>query len=236
MQKLSIIVPIYNEKKTLSLILKAIEQAPILGLEKEVIIIDDFSTDGTRAILKDLEKKYKIYYHKKNQGKGSALKTGFQHASGDIFLIQDADLEYNPQEYEKILKPIIDGKADVVLSSRFISSEPHRVLYYWHYVGNRFLTMMSNIFTNLNLTDMESCYKAFTRTIIDQIIPKLKSKHFEFEPEIVAQCAKLNKVNKCRIYEVGVSYSGRTYDEGKKIGWKDGLKALWYIIKFNLFD
>jgi glycosyltransferase involved in cell wall biosynthesis len=173
-------------------------------------------------------------HHKVNQGKGAALKTGFVSATGDIVLIQDADLEYDPDEYVNLIKPILDGKADVVYGSRFSGAGPHRVLYYWHYVGNKMLTRVSNMLTNLNLTDMETCYKSFTKEIMDQIHPKLESKRFGFEPEVTARIAKLAKKDRCRIYEIGISYSGRTYKEGKKIGMKDGFEAIWCIIKFNL--
>jgi glycosyltransferase involved in cell wall biosynthesis len=232
---LSIIIPAYNEEKTIEKILEKIENSNI-EFKKEVIIVNDGSSDGTRNILKKLEDKHKIVNHEKNNGKGAALKTGFEKITGDIVIIQDADLEYDPSEYERLIKPIIDNKADVVFSSRFISSEPHRVFYFWHYLGNKLLTFLSNVFTNLNLTDIESGYKVFRKEIIDEIYPKLRSKRFGFEPEIVARVSKLARKNKCRVFEVGISYSGRTYEEGKKIGWKDGLEAVWCIIRYNLFD
>jgi len=187
-------------------------------------------------MLQNFEPKHKIYHHKKNLGKGAALRTGFSQATGNIILVQDADLEYDPDEYKEILKPILDGKADVVFTSRFIVNKPHRVLYFWHSVGNKFLTGLSNIFTNLNLTDIESCYKIFTKDILDQVKPKLKSKRFGIEPELVAKVAKLARRGKCRVYEVGISYTGRTYAEGKKIGWHDGAAAFWHIIRFNLLS
>lgn len=232
--KISIVIPIYNEEKTLEKIISAVENASVFGLEKEIILVNDCSKDKSGEILKKYEDKYKVLHHKINQGKGAALKTGFASATGDIILIQDADLEYDPNEYSEIIKPIFDGKADAVFSSRFLSHRPHRVLYFWHYVGNKIVTNFSNIFTNLNLTDIESGYKVFTKNILDQITPKLKSKRFGIEPELVASVAKLSRKNKCRIYEVGISYSGRTYAEGKKIGWKDGIEAVWSIVKFNL--
>lgn len=232
-QKISIVVPVYNEEKTLEKIISAVENADTFHLEKEIILVDDCSRDKSAEILKKYEEKHKVLHHKKNQGKGAALKTGFQSATGDIILIQDADLEYDPNEYAEIIKPILDGKADAVFSSRFLSHRPHRVLYYWHYVGNKIITSLSNIFTNLNLTDIESGYKVFTKEILDKIAPKLKSKRFGIEPELVARTAKLAQKGKCRIYEIGISYSGRTYSEGKKIGWKDGMEAIWCIIKYN---
>jgi len=234
-QKISIVIPVFNEEKTLEKIIAAVESADVFGLEKEIILVDDGSTDKSREILENYEDKHKVLYHKKNQGKGAALKTGFSQATGDIILVQDADLEYDPDEYSEILKPILDSKADVVFSSRFLSHRPHRVLYYWHSLGNKFLTGLSNMLTNLNLTDIESCYKIFTKEILDQIKPKLKSKRFGIEPELVARVAKLAKYDRCRVYEVGISYSGRTYAEGKKIGWRDGVEAIWCIIKYNLF-
>ena len=229
--KLSIIIPIYNEKNTLLKIISKVEKADVGKMEKEIILVDDCSTDGGREILKKLENKYKVFYHKKNRGKGAALRTGFKQATGDILIIQDADLEYDPDEYSKLLKPIIDNRADVVYGSRLTGIGPHRVLFYWHHVGNSFLTMLSNVFTNLTLTDMETCYKVFRKEVIKDVLPKLKSNRFGFEPEITARIAK----RKYRIYEVGISYSGSTYEEGKKINWKDGIKAFFAIIYFNLF-
>lgn len=233
--KISIVIPVYNEEKTLEKIVSAVENADVLNLEKEIVLVDDGSQDESRDILKKYEDSHKVLYHQKNRGKSAALKTGFDKATGDIILIQDADLEYDPDEYAEIIKPILDGKADVVFSSRFISNKPHRVLYFWHYVGNRIITTLSNIFTNLNLTDIESGYKVFTCGILNQIKPNLKSKRFGIDPELVAKAARLARKNKCRIFEVGISYSGRTYAEGKKIGWIDGIEAIWCIIRYNLF-
>jgi glycosyltransferase involved in cell wall biosynthesis len=230
--KLSIIIPVYNEKNTILETLNRVKMADTCSFEKEIIIIDDFSTDGSREILNKLEREYKIIYHQKNQGKGAALRSGFAAATGDIVLIQDADLEYNPKEYLKLLEPILKGEADVVYGSRFMGSEPKRAMYFWHYVGNRFLTFLSNLFTDLNLTDMETGYKVFSKFVVETILPELKSNDFGIEPELTARVAK----HKFRIYEVGISYSGRSYKEGKKINWKDGLKAIWYILKYNLFD
>lgn len=230
MKKLSIVIPVYNEKDTLEEILKRVE-AVALPLEKEIIIVDDGSCDGTREILKILPRaKHQIIFQEKNSGKGAAVKRGFLAATGDIVLIQDADLEYDPQEYPLVIEPILNGQADAVFSSRFISSRPHRVLYFWHYLGNRLITTLSNIFTNLNLTDVESCYKAFSRPALEKIRNQIRSRRFGIEPELVALAAK----NKLRVYEVGVSYFGRTYEEGKKINWRDGLAAIWHIIKFAL--
>ncbi len=228
MAKLSVIIPCYNEIGTIERLIQTVRESPVK--DKEIIVVDDGSTDGTRELLKSkLESKIaRVIYHDKNQGKGASLRSGFASATGDVVLVQDADLEYDPQEYEKVLKPILDGKADVVFTSRFIGGDSHRVVYFWHYLGNKFLTLLSNTLTNLNLTDMEACYKAFRREIIRQI--SIEEDRFGFEPEIVAKVAKL----KCRIYEVGVSYSGRTYQEGKKINWKDGFRAIWCILKYNL--
>jgi len=222
---LSIIIPVYNEKETINDIIDAVVATPY---RKEIIIVDDCSTDGTRNILTKIKKDgLKVYIHDKNQGKGAALQTGFSHATGDIILIQDADLEYDPQEYSTLINPILEGKADVVYGSRFAGHGAHRVLYFWHYMGNRFLTFLSNLFTNLNLTDMETCYKAFTREAIAGV--KIKEKRFGFEPEITAKMAR----KKLRIYEVPISYYGRTYEEGKKIGWKDGFRAIYCILRYS---
>jgi glycosyltransferase involved in cell wall biosynthesis len=230
--KLSVIIPIYNEKDTIKEIISRVEKSDTRDIAKEIILVDDFSTDGTRDILRELEGKYKVIYQDKNRGKGAALRRGFKEASGDIILIQDSDLEYDPEEYAKLLEPILGNKADVVYGSRFTGIGPHRVLFYWHHLGNRLLTTFSNIFTNLNLTDMETCYKVFKKEVVAEILPKLKSNRFGFEPEITARIAKKNY----RIYEIGISYYGRTYKEGKKINWKDGIKAFFSIIYFNLFS
>ncbi|MEM6749028.1 MAG: glycosyltransferase family 2 protein [Planctomycetota bacterium] len=230
--KLSVVIPIYNEQATLRDILERVRAADRLGWGLELVLVDDCSADGTRDILKQLEadQDLSIHYHEVNRGKGAALRTGFEHATGDVVLIQDADLEYDPQDFHKLLRPIDDGKADVVFGSRFIGGDSHRVLYYWHSMGNRFLTTLSNMLTNLNLTDMEVCYKAFRQEVLQQI--ELKEERFGFEPEVTAKASRLRDV---RIYEVGVSYAGRTYDEGKKIGWKDGVRAIWCILKYNLW-
>ena len=226
--KLSVVIPVFNEVSTIEEILRRVESVDA-GLDKEIIVVDDGSTDGTREILKRLASpSVKVFSHEKNTGKGGALRTGFAEAGGDIILVQDADLEYDPREYQKLLEPILDGRADVVYGSRFLGG-PHRVLFFWHYVGNRFLTTFSNMLSNLNLTDMETCYKVFKRDALQQI--KLKSNRFGFEPEITIKLAKL----KCRFYEVPISYSGRDYVEGKKIGWKDGLAALFHLIRFKFF-
>ncbi|MFH1938406.1 MAG: glycosyltransferase family 2 protein [Patescibacteria group bacterium] len=231
MKKLSIVIPVYNEKNTIKKFLDLIEQVQLDDIEKEIIIVDDFSIDGTRDVLKDLENKHKIFYHSENMGKGAALRTGFKQVSGDMIIIQDADLEYDPNEYQRMIKPILDGWADVVYGSRFVGSEPHRVLFFWHLIGNKFLTWLSNMLTNFTLTDMETCYKAFSRQALDKFKDKLTSNKFGIEPEITALIAK----NKFRIYEIGISYYGRDYEEGKKINWKDGIAAIWHIIKYNLF-
>ncbi len=230
MNTLSVVIPVYNEKTTLLSILSAVEAAPAAGLRKEIVVVDDFSTDGTRDILKErIEGRdgILVLYHDRNQGKGAALRTGIARTTGDIVLVQDADLEYDPQEYPKLLAPILAGKADVVYGSRFIGGDSRRVLFFWHAVGNRFLTTLSNIFTNLNLSDMETCYKAFRGEVIRGI--RIEEERFGFEPEVTSKVARLG----CRIYEVGISYSGRTYAEGKKIGWKDGVRAIWCILKYR---
>ena len=229
---ISIIIPVYNEATTIATILQQVD-AVQLPFAKEIVVVDDCSIDGTREILRTVESngsgKFQIIYHDKNKGKGAAIKSGFALANGDIFIIQDADLEYDPPEYPKRIKPIVDGKADVVYGSRFSGGGPHRVLFFWHYVGNTFLTLLSNMCTNLNLTDMETCYKAFKKEVLSRI--DIKENRFGFEPEFTAKVAKL----RCRIYEVGISYSGRAYSEGKKINWKDGVWAIWCIIEYNFF-
>lgn len=227
--KLTVVIPCYNERNTIQEIVTAVKRSPIQ--DKEIIIVDDCSTDGTRDVLRSTiaPQVDKIVYHEVNQGKGAALRTGFKHATGDVVVVQDADLEYDPQEYGRLLEPIEAGKADVVFGSRFISDRPHRVVYFWHRVGNHVLTLCSNMFSNLNLTDMETCYKMFKREIIQSI--EIEESRFGFEPEITAKVAAL----RCRIYEVGISYYGRTYDEGKKIGWRDGVRAIYAIVKYNLF-
>ncbi len=225
--KISVVMPVFNEVKTLREIVKRVED---VNLEKELIIVDDCSTDGTRNILKAMERNpgIRVFYQERNMGKGAALRTGFKNITGDIVIIQDADLEYNPQEYHKLIRPILDGRADVVYGSRFITTEERRVLLFWHTFGNSFITLISNIFTNLNLTDIETCYKVFKSDVIRCLT--IEENRFGIEPEITAKIAK----KKCKIYEIGISYSGRDYSEGKKIGWKDGVRAIWCILKYNL--
>jgi glycosyltransferase involved in cell wall biosynthesis len=236
MKKLSIIIPAYNEGRTIHLILDKIKMVDLGVIAKEIIIVNDCSNDNTEEAIFAYQKNHPdlpISYnkHERNSGKGAAINTGIQKATGEFILIQDADLEYDPSEYTILLKPIIEGYADVVYGSRFIGGKPHRILFFWHSIGNHFLTFISNMFTNLNLTDMETCYKVFRREIIQSIA--IKEKRFGLEPEITA---KISKIPNIRIYEVGISYYGRTYAEGKKIGWKDGLEAIWCIIKYNLFN
>ncbi len=237
---LSVVIPVYNEADHWRALVDRVKAVPI---RKEIVLVDDCSRDGTREQLQQFERElssaapdpwnsFQFVYHEKNRGKGAAVRTGFQATRGDVVLIQDADLEYNPSEYPRLLGPIVEGKADVVFGSRFLGDQPHRVLYYWHYLGNRFLTTLSNCFTNLNLTDMETCYKVFTREVIQQIAPTLQQERFGIEPEITAKVAR----QQFRIFEMSISYSGRTYDQGKKIGWRDGFKALWCILRYGLFD
>ena len=234
--KISIIIPAYNEESTITIIVdKLIKLALIENIKKEIIIVNDCSTDGTEKLIENIVASHldtEIVYlkHSNNAGKGAAIHTGIKSATGDYLMIQDADLEYDPNEINKLLKPIIDGYADVVYGSRFIGGAPHRILFFWHTIGNKFLTFLSNFFTNLNLTDMETCYKIFKTSIIKKI--QLKEKRFGFEPEVTSKIAKVKDI---RIYEVGISYYGRTYTEGKKINWKDGFKAIYCIIRYNLF-
>jgi glycosyltransferase involved in cell wall biosynthesis len=236
-KKLSLVIPAYNEERTIHLILDRIKQVELIGgIEKELVIVNDCSKDGTiEAVHKYMaanpDMPITLYSHEVNKGKGAALHTGIRYATGDYVLIQDADLEYDPREYNDLLKPMIEGNADVVYGSRFMGGNPHRILFFWHTLGNKFLTFMSNAFTNLNLTDMETCYKMFKREIIQKI--PLKENRFGFEPEVTAKIARIKDI---RIYEIGISYYGRTYEEGKKIGWKDGFRALWCIFKYNVIS
>jgi len=238
LKTISIVIPVFNEENFIEKTIDKVLKADSLGLKKEIVVIDDASTDSTPLILKKIKKKpvinnLKLILKKKNEGKGAALKVGFQNTSGDIVLVQDADLEYNPSDYPILIKPFIENGADVVYGSRLSTGSAHRILYFWHYVVNKTLTMISNMFTNLNLTDMETGYKVFHGDIIRKIAPKLQSKRFGFEPEITA---RLSKIKNIKIFEVGISYSGRTYEEGKKIGWRDGIRAIWEIIRFNIFS
>src|ERR1700719_4029968 len=227
--KVSVVIPVYNERGTIEQVVNAVRAAPIENIE--IIVVDDASTDGTQQVLKEKISAIadQIIYQPRNYGKGAALRAGFAAASGDVVLVQDADLEYNPADYPTLLEPILSGKADAVFGSRFMGGHPHRVLYFWHMVGNRFLTLLSNMFTNLNLTDVETCYKALRAPLAKSL--DLRENRFGFEPEVTAKLAK----TKCRIYEVGISYNGRTYSEGKKVNWKDGVRTIYAILRYNLF-
>jgi glycosyltransferase involved in cell wall biosynthesis len=232
--KLSIVIPVYNEKNTILEIINVVKNVSLPGeiTEREIILVDDCSKDGTRDILKGINDPIvHIFYHKENKGKGGALNTGFKKTTGDFVIIQDADLEYDPNEYSKLLKPILENKADVVYGSRFVGGDSHRVLYFWHSLMNKLLTMFSNAFSDLNLTDMETCYKVFRKSILEQIT--IEENRFGFEPEITAKIGEMSRNQNIRVYEIGISYYARTYNEGKKIGWKDGVRALWCIFKYN---
>ena len=226
---IAVVIPCYNERRTLADLVRRVREAPVA--RKQLILVDDCSTDGTTELIRaEIEPLVdRVVYHERNQGKGAAIRSGLEHVTGDIVIIQDADLEYDPDEYPKLIGPIVEGKADVVYGSRFTGEGPHRVHLFWHYVGNRILTLLSNVFTNLNLTDMETCYKVFRAEVIRSI--RIRQNRFGIEPELTAKIARL----RCRVYEVGISYYGRSYEEGKKIGWKDGVKAIYCIVRYGLF-
>lgn len=234
---LSVVMPVYNERITLPEILQRVRAVPI---RKEIVLVDDCSKDGTRELIQELVtrpdedplNRLVVLLHEVNQGKGAAVRTGLSAATGNVVIVQDADLEYDPAEIPRLLQPIVEGRADVVFGSRFLGDQPHRVLYFWHYLGNKFLTLLSNCFTNLNLTDMETCYKLFTREVAQDVAPRLKQNRFGFEPEITARIAR----RRYRVFEMSISYHGRTYEQGKKIGWRDGVKALWCIVRYGLAD
>ena len=239
--RLSVVIPVYNERATLLDLIRRVRAVPV---PKEIVLVEDCSTDGTRDLLKELSdgdhaeglsddmNSVSVFYHEVNKGKGAAVRTGFAKATGHVVIIQDADMEYDPGEYPRLLQPIVEGRADVVYGSRFLGDQPHRVLYFWHYLGNKFLTLLSNCFTNLNLTDMETCYKLFRKDALDSFAPSLKQNRFGIEPEMTAKIAR----RRLRVFEMSISYHGRTYDEGKKIGWRDGFKALWCIVRYGVAD
>ncbi|HEX7167578.1 MAG TPA: glycosyltransferase family 2 protein [Acidimicrobiales bacterium] len=228
--KVSVVIPVYNEAATLADIVKAVEDADYLGLDHEIVLVDDGSVDGSRDVLQAMADRHEVVLQPENRGKGAALRTGFARATGDVVIVQDADLEYDPGDYPRLLEPILDGHADAVYGSRFMGSGPHRVVYFWHYVGNKILTMLSNMVTNLNLTDMETCYKVFRREVLDEI--DLVSDRFGFEPEFTVKLSRLGRP----VYEVGISYYGRSYAEGKKITWRDGVDTVWCLVRFGLLE